>query len=70
MRTLTERVADAADREGVYAMDMIRFPELLLKNRLPEHVPHNVAQSADELNRKLFHALKTKYEKQEANPYA
>lgn len=69
-KPLIERVADAADREAIYATDLIRFPEMLAKHRITEHVSHTTALAADRYNTEQLDNLKRRYMKKEISPYA
>ena len=58
---LDQRLANAADQEAMRAMDLIEFPDLLKKHKLPEVIAHGIAHRADELNRESMAQLRKKY---------
>lgn len=65
---LLESVADAADQEGMYSQDLLRFPELLLRHGIdPAVVTHGLAHRADQLNRQRINSLLDRYKKCKEN---
>lgn len=59
-------LAEAADKEGMLAKDLIRFPALLAKHGISDAGGlHGAARRADELNRKLIDELLTRHKRKE-----
>lgn len=61
-KPIHERLADAADREGLRASQMIRFPKLLKTYEIdPAQATPGTAQMADDLNRERINETLSRY---------
>lgn len=68
--SVAQRLAIAADHEGMYARDLVRFKHLLKSHNIkPKHVRDvAVVTRADHINAKLFAQLVAQYEKRPSAP--
>ena len=68
--SLEERLAIAAERETLWVKDLIRYPELLTKHKLPPEIREGMAHMAHDLHRERIRALIAKCSRLVSKPSA
>lgn len=61
VNVLPDRLATAADREGLWVKDLVRFPDLLIKHKLPSSVSSEDVEKAHRIHRNKIAETFVKY---------